>query len=416
MAYSNFSELPEGVRKFIASPEISQGNGEIADIYGLNRDQMAFLLGLERSVFFKSLPVLDLPNHLEDMERAEYYDLRAITLDMAYKILWPLQDFLEDVDRLILRLGGKVPRWQHLPQSENETGGIPASFDLTIREAIEQYSGFKDSRLTNSKIIDKEGRLVAPTIDNWIKDYIHFTGAGQHGSLERAKYLSKNANALALNEADKESLRFVLISYDDDAKVQIDTGGFLVKISEFKKAEAPVPVKNTKELLDEIEQRLMALDSRLLSGAILMSEAGGDAYKLRDVLWQALGLLDKDKVVSCLRLLIERRALDAMIKEDNRFINVLRRFISVRFGYSVEHNFDQNQDLAISRRLFFEMILADKLALGADTALVAFYLTNILEGDTPLVYFDEAVGELRWRALQVLRDKLVWLDELDIVA
>src|SRR3989344_78615 len=232
MSFSDLSELPEGVKNFIFSPEISQYNGEISDKFGLNRSQMDFILNLEESVFLQKISVLDLPNRLEDMERAEYYDLRAIVLELTYKILWSLQDFLGQVDRLILRLGGKVPRPQHLAKTEE--GAMPQTMDLAIREALDKYQGFKDLRLTSSKIVNKEGRLVSPTIDNWIKDYVHFLGAGAHGSLERAKYLSQNPNALALQGADRESLRYLFISYDDNLKVHIDTAENLVRISESK--------------------------------------------------------------------------------------------------------------------------------------------------------------------------------------
>lgn len=413
MAFTDFSQLPENVRAFLFSPELSQFNGEIGDKYFFNREQLDFILTLEEGIFLKQLAVLELPNRLEDLDRAEYYDLRALALDLAYKILWPLQDYLGEVDRLILRLGGKVPKAQHLQQT-TETSGLPEVFDTSIKEALDRYTGFREYRLTTNKIINKEDRLVSPNIDNWLKDYIHFSGAGQHGSLERAKYLSSSQNALSLGDAERESLRQLLISYDDNNKVHFDASGNILTIAEFKKAEpekkaAPIP----EESLAAIQQKLINLDKSLLRPEILLSEAAGDIYKLRDILWQALGLMDQDKVVSCLRVLVERRALDQLIKQDNRFINVLKRFISVRYGYNVEHNFEQNSDLALSRRIFLEMILSEKLGLGAEAPPVAFYLTNILPDDTQLVYFDDSAGRLKWRGLQVVRDKLVWLDELE---
>ncbi len=367
---------------------------------------------LEEGIFLKQLAVLDLPNWLGEMERVEYYDLRALALDIAYKILWPLQDYLGEVDRLILRLGGKVPRVQHLQGTA--VSGVADVFDLAIREALDRYSGLKEYRLTGNKIVDKEGRLVSPNIDNWLKDYVHFAGAGQHGSLERAKYLSSSENALNLDDAERESLRQLLISYDDKTKVHFDTTGNILAITEFKKAEPEKKAAaSPQESLAQLQEKLINLDKSLLATDILLSEAGGDNSKLRDVLWQALGLMDKDKVISCLRALVERRGLDLLIRQDNRFVNILRRFIGVRYGYSVEHNFDQNSDLALSRRLFLEMILAEKLGLGGEAPLAAFYLTNILSDDTQLVYFDDSDGQLKWRGLQVLRDRLVWLDELE---
>lgn len=411
MAFNDFSELPEGVKNFIFGPEISQYNGEISDQFGLNRNQMYFILNLEEGLFLKKWSVLNLPNRLEEMERAEYYDLRAIALDLAYKILWPLQDFLGEVDRLILRLGAKVPRPQHLTSAES--GSLPPVLGLPIREALDKYAGLKDLRLTNNKIVNKEGHLVSPTIDNWIKDYVHFLGAGQHGSLERAKYLSQNPNALSLQGEDLESLRYLFISYDDNLPVHIDTAGRVVRIREIKPKTAAVQtIKSPEEFLEGLKRQLEILDKSLLSAEILLSEAGGQVIKLRDMLWQAVGFGDKDKAISCLKVLIDRRGLDQMLREDNRFKNILKRFVGIRYGYLVEQGWEQIPDAALRRRIFLEMILEDKLALGPQVTAVAFYLTNIVPGDTPLVYFDESEARLRWRALQVNKNQLVWSDEV----
>lgn len=413
MSFSDYNELPQNVRDFVFGPEISRHNGEIGDKYLLNRDQLDLIVTLEEGIFFKKLSVLDLPNRLEEMERAKFYDLRAITLDIAYKLLWPLQDFLEDVDRLILRLGGKVPQLQHL-QSTQEPAGIPEIFDASVAEAAEKYNGFKELRLTTNKIVDKDGHMVSPIIDNWIKDYVHFLGAGRHTSLERAKYLSQNNNALGLSEEDRATLRNFLISYDEDTKVRITKAGALLRLAEYHKEEKQkIPIKTRDEFLAEISQKLGAMDESLLSADILLSEAGGNVFKLRDILWQALGLADKDKITSCLRVLVQRRAFDMMLKEDNRFINTVKRFVGVRYGYAVERNFGPLADLGLQRRVFLEMIFSDKLRLGNEGPLIAFYLTNLLSGDTQMVYFDENDGQLKWRGLQVINDKLIWLDEID---
>jgi len=93
MSISEIQELPPEVKDIIFSSDISRANKEIVDKFFLNRDQLNFLLGLEEDLFLKKIDLLDLPNELEDMERAEHYDLRVIALEIAYRILWPLQDF-----------------------------------------------------------------------------------------------------------------------------------------------------------------------------------------------------------------------------------------------------------------------------------------------------------------------------------
>lgn len=413
MIYNDFSELPEAVKNFVYSSNLSQINGEIFDNYNLSRDQKDLILNLEEGIFLKKMPVLDLPFRLDEMEDAANYDMRALALDLATNVLWPLQDFLGNVDRLILRLGGKVPRIQHL--TVEESTGMPNVMDMSINEAMNNYPGFKDFRLTLSKIINKEGIHVSGSLDNWIKDYVHFLGAGQHASIDRAKYLAKNQNALALTDIDRETLRFALISYDDNIKVHIEINNELLRISEFQTVTQKKEAAgfSREDFIKNIQQQIVSISSGLLSANMLMSEAQNDLYKLRDILWQAIGLADRVKAISCLKLLIEKKALEALIREDNRFKSILKRFVGVRYGYGAENSMEQLQDLAILRRLFLEMILAEKLALGNEAFAAALYLTNILDSDTQVVYLDEKEGKMKWRALQLIKDKLIWVESED---
>ena len=195
-------KLPVEVKEVIFSQDFVKANNDIVDKFSFNRAQQELILSLEESLFLKKISPLDLSSELEDLERADYYDLRKVGLEIALNILWPLQEYLKTVDRLILRLGGKVPRLIRLKRTPVQKKVFPDLHKGYVREMIKEFDDFKDLRLTAKKIIDKSGRLVISSIDNWIKDYIHFLGAGYHNSLQRSQYLAKSPNVKALNLAE----------------------------------------------------------------------------------------------------------------------------------------------------------------------------------------------------------------------
>jgi len=67
-------------------------------------------------------------------------------------------------------------------------------------------------RLTNGHL-ELEGREVAPTIANWIKDFIKLNGSEMFDDLVLAQYLSTSPNAKKLNLEEKNLVRRVLKLY-----------------------------------------------------------------------------------------------------------------------------------------------------------------------------------------------------------
>ena len=250
MSLSDLKQLPLEVQELIFSAQISKYNESLADQFALNQDQLDFILDLEEGIWLKRISVLDLPRELEEMERSEYYDLRDIALDIAYKILWPLQDYLGDVDRLILRLGGRVPRIQRLHKKGGQQNPkLPTYLKGAIKILLEQYPDLKDKRLSSKKIIIKDGRKVAPSVDNWLKDYIHFLGASYHNSLQRSEYLAKSPNIVMTEKEEKETLRHFFTSYEDGLLVEIDSSDVILKIKEVKGEQHEEKQTDLQEIL-----------------------------------------------------------------------------------------------------------------------------------------------------------------------
>lgn len=405
--------LPGPVRDFIWD-NIEDVNKQIIDQFALNEEQVDFILDLQDRLFLKRADVLELPQLLTSLPQADKVDLRLLALAMAEKVLWPLQDYLVNVDRLILRLGGKVPKIQHLKDaSQNQQRTFPETTRGMIRQLMEEYEDFKDLRLSAKKIYGLTGNFLTPTVDNWLKDYVHFLGAGYHNSLQRAQYLAKAPNALNLSEKEKESLRNVLLSYDDNLILdwQFVDGMLVAQEQQADDIETKEQKVDINTSVKNLEEHLKQMETVFLPTDFLLSEAGGDLLKLRDILWQALGLQDRAKILTCLKIFIEKKLLDNILIEDSRLRNILKRFISVRYGNALASWLDNNQDKLLNRRLFLEMVLSEKMQLDEDEATVAaFYLTNIWPKSGQIVYLDQASGRLKWRGLQVVKNQLLWIE------
>lgn len=411
-------QFPEEIRFYI-SDQVEGLTREIADKFELSGAQEIFIFDLEDDIFLKKISILDLPNQLDKMPEAKAIDIRLLALDLAYKIFWPLQDYLGSVDRVILRLGGKVPRQKVL--KVGSVGDNDKVFNDTAQNTVhgmlDHYENFSSLRLTANKIINKDGRTVPPTVANWIEDYVHFLGAGNHDSLKRARYLSKAANALKVSDKEREKLRYFFVSYDEKVPVFFHLDQGILMVDEMQELEdnkittdRSIDVSN---ILDNFYSHLKILDQRIVAENIIMSEAESNINKVGNILWQAIGIGDKDKALGCLKVLILKKYFDQMIKDDSRFRNILKRFIGIRYGQVMERALDENIDKLMVRRIFLEMILVDKLKLSSEDLYgAAFLLTNIVPGSGQVVYFDKRNKKFNWLEIQVVANKFSWVDKI----
>lgn len=408
MSFQDLKNLAQNIQDIIFSDSFSIKHKLIFDEFYLNQNQANFILDLEEKIWLKKIDVLNLPQELKQMERAEYYDLRALALELALKIFWPLQDYLKNVDRLILRLGGKVPALSHLPSAESEGPGSPDHFLGSIKSFLAQYPHLNSAYLSPHKIINQLGQKVSPTVENWLKNYFHFLGAAHHDSLQRAQFLAKEPNILALDNLAKENLRYFFTSYDEDLVLDISLEDnflyFKVQDKLEQKIEQAISVE---DLLKILQTKLNELQATFVDEKLLSAEAGTSLYKLRDILWQALSLQDIEKTLGILKVLVQRKALDLLLDEDKRFVGLLKRFVSIKFG---DLAMWPSQDKLIRLRLFMELILADKLRLDNQRAtLLAYYFANLYAKNSQIVYLDLATKMFKWRELELNNKQLVWI-------
>jgi len=417
MLKKDWVQLPEEIRVFVLE-QMEPLTSNVIEKFELSEAQRVFILDVEDNIILKKNSTLDLANELDKMPEAKNVDIRLLALDLAYKIFWPLQDYLGSVDRLILRLGGTVPRQQTLRvKKDNSEHKFSGTEQDTLKNMLGKYKDFSGLRLTSNKIINKDGKIVYPTVENWIEDYVHFLGAGDHDSLKRARYLSKSENVLQSSDKEKSSLRYFFVSYDENVPMYFNLKNGILEVEEIPEdkeinyaAENKVDIS---KILDSFYKNLQGLESRVVSSSVIMSEAENDINKVRDILWNAIGIGDNDKALGCLKLLIVRKSLDAMIKEDNRFKNILKRFIGVKYGQNMERALDDNLDKLIARRIFLEMVLADKLKLKEDQLYSsAFYLSNVVPNSGQIVYLDKKTQKFKWLEIQVVANKFAWVDKI----
>jgi len=394
MHRDDWAQLPKELQDFIWT-DITDINDDLLYKYDLKFDQLQFINIVEDKVILKKISALDVAKEMESMPRSDTLDLRV---------------------RLILRLGGKVPKTKPLRKSKSTDHEFVDSAEGSVRKLLEKYKTFGDERISSKKIINKEGRKVTPNINNWLKDYVHFLGAGDHSSLQRAKYLSKSNNALSISPVDRANLRFLLISYDDGTEYSFEKNNSLLKIKALKKAKQneDLNVKKTVSVyLTELQQNIKDLEKKLIPGEFLLSEADGNLSKVNALLWDSLGLVDKEKTISCLRLMLEKKSFDSSIKEDKRFVGIMKRFLNIKYGKKLDIFLANNTDKLMLKRLFLEMVLVEKLKFkNQEALLVAFYLTNLISESGQVVFLDKGDLSLKWREVHVVGDNIAWLNEI----
>lgn len=136
--------------------------------------------------------------------------------------------------------------------SFNEQPSYPIS--LSIEEAMEKYPRVGEQLVTSAPIVLKPfPQPVRPSIKNWIADYHHTLGVGEHGIMERGSYLYNNPNTRTLTEGERKKLALLLKSVDDNTPLSVDAGRQEVA---FANPEA----SDTRSMANETDQGMRSGD------------------------------------------------------------------------------------------------------------------------------------------------------------
>ncbi len=407
MSNKTLQSLAPEIQAVVFDEDNEEINETIAGAYGLTNQQLSQVLEVLISVVTKEIPVLEFHVALSKLNLKDV-DIMKLALDFALLRLWPLQRYLGDVDRLILRLGGQVPKV--VPSIEpvlENVDSLPAedgALVTTIKDFLEARSENKDLQLTKNYLQDEAGRFIDPTVTNWLKDYLHFAGAEGSDNLIRSQYLVRSINAKQLSEEEKDNILNFLASYNDGTPMRLVVKDGLLTVAEVGEAQPKVAVSeavNLDQLLQRYHQyvaRLQLQLDRVRDGLLL--ESSGEAGKLADLLWNSIGLGERERALVALVLLAERQQLAELIRSDQRYIGILRRYVNVRFGDRAK-SFWQAEWSAVNWTLLLQLLLEDKINLDPlEAPLAAEYLGQVMSLPTPPVYIDLASGQWRWRTVQ----------------
>src|SRR3989344_6407633 len=173
MPLNSIRELPEEVRDVITSEEYVLGDQTLYDRFGLSGKQIVAYGIIFRDILLgrrQPTELLDLVSRLPD---ADTFDPCALALAIALTRLWPLSFYLKGVDIMIRRLGGRVPEVvpQPLPVSRTTAHNNPDEFlQGTAREILVRQKQFGELYITHKPLKDIDGRLKAPSANNWLQD------------------------------------------------------------------------------------------------------------------------------------------------------------------------------------------------------------------------------------------------------
>jgi len=95
---------------------------------------------------------------------------------------------------------------------------------LPLIPAMNKYPKVAEQEITGGEIKQKTKKGVlkfAPTVKNWLDDYIFTKGAQAHNDLERGKYLFDSPNVKKLSIFERKKVSLILKSYDKDEALMI---------------------------------------------------------------------------------------------------------------------------------------------------------------------------------------------------
>jgi|GEM_PF-1511267 len=413
MALLTLQTLPPEVQAVVFDDQNTDINGSIAVVYRLSPEQLTQVLQVLVSVITKEIPVLEFHVVLSKLQ-LQNVDVIKLALDFALLRLWPLQRYLGDVDRLIIRLGGKVPAVvpaivpivaaQKISQEAELIDQESDDLVLPVKDFLADNGLNKDLFLTTNYIHDEAGRLVEPTVTNWLKDYLHFAGAEASDNLVRSQYLIRSVNAKVLPSAEKDNILNFLASYNEGRPMRLVIEDNLLTLAEIGEAQPKIigqQIASLDQILEQYHQyvsRLQLQLDRLRDG--LTVESGNEGSRLADLLWNAIGLSERERALMAVILLAEKQYLPELLRSDQRYISILRRYVNVRFGDRAKTLW-QAEWSAANWTLFLQLLLEEKIQLPPTEApMAAEYVSQIMKLSTPAVYIDLAAGQFRWRQVQ----------------
>ncbi len=197
--FDKYNELPINIKLGLGDTQtVQRAVKELADKFGVMTEEgLGEISRIVRDVY------VDLIGESEIKKRA--VDNLKITDDK-------LNDFLEEIAKIValVREIGNKKTDEYFEK-------------LSVAEILEKYPKIAEQDVTTGDIFDKkQQKYIAPTLKNWVDDYINNAGSDKHTSLERGKYLEESHNTKYLDEDDRRAVDMLTKSYDTGSKLLVD--------------------------------------------------------------------------------------------------------------------------------------------------------------------------------------------------
>jgi len=242
-----FQRLPDDIKDAMSSIENAEINGKIAEKYQLEEEKISLLVNVIARVILKEISLMDFPRSLKDALNIDVETTKAMALDIAIRRFLPLKNHLGDVESLIRKLGGEVPKGSPLAQPAIKTPSsalpLPLSFlHKNLRAALKDTKETEDQLITSQPIrIEGFNGLVRPSLKNWLSDYIRLEGVGPHSLLVLTSYLYNSVNGKILNPRERKTLGKILQSYDENSSLPVLEKTGLVALEELERETSAIP-------------------------------------------------------------------------------------------------------------------------------------------------------------------------------
>ncbi len=205
-------------------------NGEVASWFDkYNKLPINIKLGLGDTQIVQQA-IKELANKLGVMTEEGLGEISRIVRDVYANLIGESEIKKRAVDTLKItddKVNNFLEEIAKIVALVRETGNKKADeyFDkVSVAEILEKYPKIAEQDVTTGDIFDKRRQsYVAPTLKNWVDDYINNAGSDKHTSLERGKYLEGSQNTKHLDEDDRRAVEMLTKSYDTDSKLLVDS-------------------------------------------------------------------------------------------------------------------------------------------------------------------------------------------------
>lgn len=442
-----FNRLPDEIKSRLKSPAAVQTTAKIDDQYKIDSD---FVITL---VMIGELAIKDIPEYLskkygisrdnaanikdelvnkifksilDDEELSALNPVNSIKEIFQYKILSTMQE-----DKAIIK------------EINDEIIFLIFTKDLLNQDELVQILSSNQELLTAKKFV-LDNRAAAPTVANWIKDFIKYHGVDFFDLVVLSRYLTSSANAKILDEEEKRqvikllkvyrNLKFFPLSMSDDVdeweifpveKEEAMTKARMAVPARLK-AEIPsatyqprkeIAVPSQPSLAKAFREFEKFHDNILKKEDNLMVQTKGNVDKIKKELANAARSGDRATLVACLKILARDGSLKTVLRDHPAWLeataeSMRKKYKSLYDEKSVEQMIINMKYSPTSTPLlseFLQYILKARAKLSdEESALVAMDLGQAMDGEKQkFSYGNEATGRFEWVKHKIVNGRLV---------